>query len=172
MGKIEEKKGSIIIGLMLLVVVIVSLFVFAYETALLLIMKQRSDNIAKNISSSLILNIDKDKAVNQGIIDIDKDRGEEIAQQILEKSYAESEIFTKPNMKITYENNNSNEVHSIVIISFSLKEKLVFYKDATIISKSEYKAYTEMQLQEIGKEELEEIRWDDILKSIVFEEVF
>lgn len=172
MKKIKEKKGSIIIGMMFLIIAIVFLFVFAYETALLLITKQKSDNIAKNISSSLILNIDKNKAVRQGIIDIDKEKGEQIAQKILDESYAKSDIFTEPTMEITYENNAFNEVHSTVTTSFKLKKNMVFYKDTKINSKNEYRAYTEMHLWELNREELEEMKWEDIQNLIIFEEVF
>lgn len=196
MKKIKEKKGSIVIGMMLLVIVIIFLFVFAYETALLLITKQKSDNIAKNISSSLILNIDKDKAVRHGIIDIDKEKGEQIAQKILDESYAKSDIFTEPTMEITYKNNDFNEVHSTVTTSFKLKKNMVFYKNTVISSRSEYRAYTGTNspiIDEICdnmcsgmwnktfkdaciamcKSTLSDNDiWGDIWNSIVFEEVF
>lgn len=168
--KIKSKEGSIIIGLMLLVSIIILLFAFAYETALLFIAKNKSDNVTQNISSSLILNIDKNKA-KKGIIDINKIEGEKIAEKILKNSYKKSSIFEKPLIGFAYINKNQNEVQVTVTIQLPLKKQLIYFKNVTIKSQSRYRVYSKIDLKNLTPEELNKMTWKEIWDLLAFEEV-
>lgn len=171
MNKIKRKEGSIIIGLMFLILVVIIMFVFAYEVAILLIIKDKSDNIVKNMSSSLILNIDKEK-VRQGIVDIDRVEGESIVKKIKEESYPELSMFKDPLVNINYNNNGPNEVEVVVAIELPLKNDLIFFKNINIKSRSQHRAYSDIELSELEIEALEEMSWEEIWNLLVFEEVF
>lgn len=172
MSKIRKKEGSIMIGIMFLVLLIIITFVFGYEVGLLLIAKDKNDSIAKNMSSSLILNIDKER-IRQGIVDIDRFEGESIVRKIKEESYSkQSKIFDEPVVDISYSNNGPNEVEVIVTTELPLKNDLVFFKDISIKSRSRHRAYIETELGEIDTEMLAELPWDLIWELLVIEEVF
>lgn len=168
----KKKEGSIIIGLMILVLIVITMFVFAYEVAILFIAKEKNDSIAKNMSSSLILNIDEYKA-RQGVIDIDRSRGEYIVKKIKEESYPkELSIFDSPLVDIDYSNNSPNEIKVTIITELPLKDDLVFFKDISIKSKSEHIAYSKIDLSMLEPEMLEQMAWEDIWDLIIIEEVF
>lgn len=149
MNEVKKKNGSIIIGFLFFVTIIIFLFIFAYETALMFIMKQKSDNIARDISSSIILNVDTEKMIKEGKINLNKNKAEIIAEKILDNSYKGLNMFTKPSIDIIYNNSSDKEIDIFVLTKIQSKEGFAFYKDVEIVSTSQHKAHTELPLSSL-----------------------
>lgn len=165
----RNNEGSILIGLMLLVLIIVLMFVFAFEVSLLYLTKEKNDAITKNMSSSLILNIDEGM-MRRGMVDINRNEGERIVEKIKNESYSGLSLCKEPIVNIDYINNGPYEVEVIVTTEVPLND-LMFFKDKSIKSKSKYRAYSKVELKSLTEEVLQMMSREELWDLLVIEEV-
>lgn len=152
MNKLREKDGSVIMGALLIFALLIPFFVFSYETATLLILKEKSQNIADNIASSAILEVDMD-LLKSNDLKINKSKAINTANRIFEESYknitSKSIYLNKPELEIFVLNNPGEscsvlgqtiyyeENPSVVIYTeLSFKNDMIFYKDIKVRSVS------------------------------------
>lgn len=176
MKLLRNKKGSIFIGMLLVISVIIPFFIFTYESAILYSTKNRLDSISKNITSSAILMLDEEKTINFGMLSIDNEGAKYVANKIFDESLSSiksnSHYFNNPTINFTAENGNDESVNAEVELVIKLKRDFVFFKDISIVSKSYSRAYSIEDLgflRELDEDESDLISWTDILKMIRFE---
>lgn len=154
MNRLKKKDGAIVMGALLIIALLIPFFVFSYETVTLLILKEKSQNIADNIASSAVLEVDIDlNILKSSTVKIDKTKAINTANLVFQESYknisSDSIYFNKPKLEvyvlnnpgesctildktISYENNPA----VVVYTELTFKNKLIFYKDIKIRSMS------------------------------------
>lgn len=163
---LNNKKGSASISIMLVMAIICLFFVFSFETASLLIVKQKNESLAKNLASSLAINVDKSKLMEQGELDIDRANAEIIADTILSNSNIKSNIFRSVTTTETYEHIGAGEVITTVRADLYAKRVLLFYKDVSISSEVSFRTFIDNDALKV-----DEMDWEEVWEMVNIEEV-
>lgn len=175
----KRKDGSILMGGILLIAIIIPFFIFAFESATLLILKEKTQNIADNIASASIMELDENW-IRIGVIRIDEKNANKLANRIFNESYSfvkkDSLYFDTFDMKVSALNKNGdrfvyngNEIKYkdspslIVVTELKLKDSMIFYKDVKISSLSKSRVYRDGRVIDIIACLLTG-RYDDCLK--------
>lgn len=149
LSRLKKQDGSMIIGWLLLTTILIAFFIFAYESALLFIEKEKLQNIADNISSAAILEIDEREFEN-GELQIHETNALLSTNRLLDETFKDGE---KPYTELYVLNNDGDKV-LIEDTEFQFKENpsVIFF----IKSKSnrDYAFFKETEINVVSRSQV------------------
>lgn len=181
--RISKKDGSVIIGALLIIAIIIPFFIFAYEMATLIVLKEKAQNIADNISLSSVLEIDEFE-IRERNLKIDETKAKETAKKVFNESYSyinkDSTYLKIPQLEVYILNEHKDSLtiedytvsfkkYPILVVytELQLKNKMIFFKDTKIKNISKSQVYSVVDLKKMEKDEMENITLKQIYNDLL-----
>lgn len=176
-SKLKTKRGSMTIGWLLIISILIVFFLFSLETALLFIEKEQLQNLVDNVAYAAVLEINEEKLIN-GDIQIHENNAYISSERVFNERYLGERVSDIPYHELYILNQEGDKVliegveffyKENPFVIFYLKEKsskhFTFFKnvDITVVGIAQVSSPIDLKDKDLSHIEIKDI-YNEVLR--------